>query len=140
VLQVTLQPAVGLIQSVPIPVGQVTLFGRMVQFAAALYSPMLAAGQSFWQGDSANYWGHNAIVRTRAFMASSGLPSLPGRPPLGGELLSHDFVEAALLRRDGWQVLLDTTTTCTFRPTQAAAGCRVTCNTCAYWPVQGCTR
>jgi membrane glycosyltransferase len=114
------QPAVGLIQSVPIPVGQVTLFGRMVQFAAALYSPMLAAGQSFWQGDSANYWGHNAIVRTRAFMASSGLPSLPGKPPLGGELLSHDFVEAALLRRDGWQVLLDTTTTCTFRPTKAA--------------------
>lgn len=114
------QPAVGLIQSVPIPVGQVTLFGRMVQFAAALYSPMLAAGQSFWQGDSANYWGHNAIIRTRAFMASSGLPSLPGRPPLGGELLSHDFVEAALLRRDGWQVLLDTTTTCPFRPAEIA--------------------
>ncbi len=114
------QPEVGLIQSVPIPVGQVTLFGRMVQFAAALYSPMLAAGQSFWQGDSANYWGHNAIVRTQAFMASCGLPSLPGKPPLGGELLSHDFVEAALLRRDGWQVLLDTTTTCTFRPAETA--------------------
>ncbi|MDR5897968.1 glucans biosynthesis glucosyltransferase MdoH [Halomonas vilamensis] len=102
------QPDVGLIQSVPIPVGQVTLFGRLVQFAAALYSPMLAAGQSFWQGDTANYWGHNAIVRTRAFMTSSGLPTLPGKPPLGGELLSHDFVEAALLRRQGWKVLLDT--------------------------------
>jgi len=114
------QPQVGLIQSVPIPVGQVTLFGRMVQFAAALYSPMLAAGQSFWQGDSANYWGHNAIVRTRAFMASAGLPTLPGKPPLGGELLSHDFVEAALLRRDGWHVLLDTTTTSAFRSSGAA--------------------
>ena len=114
------QPQVGLIQSVPIPVGQVTLFGRMVQFAAALYSPMLAAGQSFWQGDSANYWGHNAIVRTRAFMASSGLPSLSGKPPLGGELLSHDFVEAALLRRNGWHVLLDTTTTFAFRPSNMA--------------------
>ncbi|MGS2742908.1 glucans biosynthesis glucosyltransferase MdoH [Halomonas sp. LS-001] len=114
------QPQVGLIQSVPIPVGQVTLFGRMVQFAAALYSPMLAAGQSFWQGDSANYWGHNAIVRTRAFMASAGLPTLPGEPPLGGELLSHDFVEAALLRRDGWHVLLDTTTTCAFRSSDTA--------------------
>ncbi|WP_075878905.1 glucans biosynthesis glucosyltransferase MdoH [Vreelandella massiliensis] len=102
------QPEVGLIQSVPIPVGQVTLFGRLVQFASALYSPMLAAGQSFWQGDTANYWGHNAIVRTRAFMASSGLPTLPGKPPLGGELLSHDFVEAALMRRHGWKVLLDT--------------------------------
>jgi membrane glycosyltransferase len=108
VRQMQCQPDVGLIQSVPIPVGQVTLFGRLVQFAAALYSPMLAAGQSFWQGHTANYWGHNAIVRTRAFMASSGLPTLPGEPPLGGELLSHDFVEAALLRRHGWKVLLDT--------------------------------
>lgn len=102
-------PEVGLIQSVPIPVGQQTLFGRLVQFAAALYSPMLAVGQSFWQGDTANYWGHNAIIRTRAFMASSGLPVLKGAPPLGGELLSHDFVEAALLRRHGWKTLLDTT-------------------------------
>ncbi|MBP5979110.1 MAG: glucans biosynthesis glucosyltransferase MdoH [Halomonas sp.] len=105
------QPSVGLIQTVPIPVGQRTLFGLFTQFASALYSPMLAAGQSFWQGDAANYWGHNAIVRTRAFMASAGLPLLSGKPPLGGEILSHDFVEAALLKRSGWQVLLDTSAT-----------------------------
>ena len=104
-------PTVGLIQTVPIPVGQRTLFGRFTQLASALYSPMLAAGQSFWQGDAANYWGHNAIIRTRAFMAHAGLPTLPGKPPLGGELLSHDFVEAALLKRGGWQVLLDTSAT-----------------------------
>lgn len=105
------QPDVGLIQTVPIPVGQRTLFGLFTQFASALYSPMLAAGQSFWQGDAANYWGHNAIIRTRAFMASAGLPTLSGKPPMGGEILSHDFVEAALLKRSGWQVLLDTTAT-----------------------------
>lgn len=105
------QPSVGLIQTVPIPVGQRTLFGRFTQLASALYSPMLAAGQSFWQGDAANYWGHNAIIRTRAFMAHAGLPILSGKPPLGGELLSHDFVEAALLKRGGWQVLLDTSAT-----------------------------
>ncbi|MBR2515749.1 MAG: glucans biosynthesis glucosyltransferase MdoH [Halomonas sp.] len=105
------QPRVGLIQTVPIPVGQRTLFGRFSQLASALYSPMLAAGQSFWQGDAANYWGHNAIIRTRAFMAHAGLPTLSGKPPLGGELLSHDFVEAALLKRGGWQVLLDTMAT-----------------------------
>ncbi|WP_404473623.1 glucans biosynthesis glucosyltransferase MdoH [Vreelandella venusta] len=105
------QSNVGLIQTVPIPVGQRTLFGRFSQLASALYSPMLAAGQSFWQGDAANYWGHNAIIRTRAFMAHAGLPTLSGKPPLGGELLSHDFVEAALLKRGGWQVLLDTTAT-----------------------------
>lgn len=102
-------PRTGLIQTVPIPIRQNTIFGRFQQFAAALYSPMLAAGQSFWQGDAANYWGHNAIMRTRAFMACCGLPELSGRPPLGGEILSHDFVEAALLRRAGWQVWLDTT-------------------------------
>lgn len=105
------QPSIGLIQTVPIPVGQKTLFGRFIQFASALYSPMLAAGQSFWQGDAANYWGHNAIIRIRAFMNHAGLPILSGKPPLGGEILSHDFVEAALLKRGGWQVILDTTIT-----------------------------
>ncbi|SDK14921.1 glucans biosynthesis glucosyltransferase MdoH [Billgrantia gudaonensis] len=102
------RPEVALIQTVPLPARQSTLFGRLSQFAAALYAPMLAAGQSVWQGDTANYWGHNAILRLDAFTACAGLPPLPGRPPLGGEILSHDFVEAALLRRGGWQVQLDT--------------------------------
>jgi len=99
-------PRAGLIQTVPLPVPQGTLFGRLLRFAATLHSPMLATGQSFWQGDTANYWGHNAIVRVDPFLAHGTLPVLPGRPPLGGEILSHDFVEAALLRRAGWQVLL----------------------------------
>jgi len=101
-------PRLGLIQTVPIPVRSASVFGRVTQFAAALHSPLLAAGHAFWQGHTANFWGHNAIVRTRAFMESCGLPALPGAPPLGGEILSHDFVEAALLRRAGWQVQLDT--------------------------------
>ena len=99
-------PAAGLIQTVPVPAGQTTLFGRLVQFASVLYGPMLATGQSFWQTDAANYWGHNAIVRVRAFADHCGLPVLPGRPPLGGAILSHDFVEAALMRRAGWHVYL----------------------------------
>ena len=99
-------PDAGVIQTVPIPARQVTLFGRMLQFAAALQAPLLAAGQSFWQADAANYWGHNAILRVRPFMEHARLPVLPGRPPLGGEILSHDFVEAALLRRAGWKAYL----------------------------------
>ncbi len=99
-------PRAGLIQTVPLPVPQGTLFGRLLRFAASLYSPMLATGQSFWQGDAANYWGHNAILRVEPFLEHGTLPVLPGRPPLGGEILSHDFVEAALLRRGGWHVLL----------------------------------
>ncbi|MCY0966028.1 glucans biosynthesis glucosyltransferase MdoH [Parathalassolituus penaei] len=99
-------PRAGLVQTVPIPVRQTTFFGRFVQFAAVLYSPMLATGIAFWQAESANYWGHNAIIRVRAFMDHCGLPTLEGKAPFGGDILSHDFVEAALLRRAGWRVLL----------------------------------
>ncbi|MFW5904965.1 MAG: glucans biosynthesis glucosyltransferase MdoH, partial [bacterium] len=99
-------PEAGLIQTVPIPARQETLFGRLVQFAQALHAPLFAAGQSFWQVESANYWGHNAILRVAPFMEHCSLPVLPGSPPLGGRILSHDFVEAALLRRRGWKVYL----------------------------------
>jgi membrane glycosyltransferase len=99
-------PDAGIIQTVPIPVGQQTMFGRFVQFASRLYSPMLATGLCFWQGGEANYWGHNAIIRVAPFMKHCGLPVLPGHPPLGGEILSHDFVEAALMRRGNWHVYL----------------------------------
>ena len=99
-------PRAGLIQTVPIPAHRTTLFGRLLQFAGCLYSPMLATGQSFWQTDAANYWGHNAIVRVGPFVEHCRLPVLPGRPPLGGAILSHDFVEAALMRRAGWDVYL----------------------------------
>jgi membrane glycosyltransferase len=53
-----------------------------------------------------NYWGHNAIIRTKAFAGHAGLPDLRGKPPLGGHILSHDFVEAALIRRAGWTVYM----------------------------------
>lgn len=99
-------PRTGLIQTIPIPVRQTTFFGRFVQFAAVLYSPMLATGLAFWQTDAANYWGHNAIIRMRAFIDHCGLPTLAGKAPFGGDILSHDFVEAALLRRAGWDVFL----------------------------------
>jgi membrane glycosyltransferase len=99
-------PRCGLIQTIPIPVRQTTFFGRFVQFAAVLYSPMLATGLAFWQTDAANYWGHNAIIRMRAFIDHCGLPTLPGKAPFGGDILSHDFVEAAMLRRAGWDVFL----------------------------------
>ncbi len=103
----TENPQTGLIQTVPIPVRSTTFFGRFVQFASTLYSPMLATGLAFWQTDSANYWGHNAIIRIDAFIEHCGLPSLKGnKGPFSGEILSHDFVEAALMRRAGWEVWL----------------------------------
>ena len=99
-------PQAGLVQTVPLPARQETFFGRVLQFAAALHAPLQATGQSFWHGDAGNYWGHNAILRLRPFIQHGRLPVLRGRPPLGGPVLSHDFVEAALLRRAGWAVYL----------------------------------
>jgi membrane glycosyltransferase len=98
------EPALGLLQAWPVPVNGVTLFARAQQFAAAAYGRLIAAGLSRLMEEHATYWGHNAIIRTSAFMQSCGLPRLSGREPLGGEILSHDFVEAALLVRHGWRV------------------------------------
>lgn len=94
----------GLIQTVPRLTGAVTLLQHLQQFASNVYGPPVAAGLAFWHRDQGNYWGHNAIVRTRAFAAAAGLPRLPGPAPFGGDIQSHDFVEAVLLQRAGWGV------------------------------------
>lgn len=98
------QPEVGLIQTIPKLIGGKSLFARAQQFAGSVYGPVLGRGISFWSQNEGNYWGHNAIIRTKAFADAAGLPVMPGRAPFGGHILSHDFVEAALLRRAGWKV------------------------------------
>lgn len=95
-----------LIQAPPVPVNRESLFARILQFASSAYGPIFTAGASFWQLGSSNFWGHNAIIRVAPFAAHCGLPCLPGREPFGGAVLSHDFVEAAMLRRAGWRVWL----------------------------------
>ncbi|MCH8551910.1 MAG: glucans biosynthesis glucosyltransferase MdoH [Natronospirillum sp.] len=97
-------PATGLLQTLPRQYLGETLFARLQQFAGLAYGPVFARGLSAWQGDGGNYWGHNAIIRIQAFAESAGLPVLSGRRPFGGEIRSHDFVEAALIRRAGWSV------------------------------------
>ena len=97
-------PATGLIQTIPQLVGGRTLFARTQQFAAALYGPVLGSGLAWWAQNEGNFWGHNAILRISALANAAGLPEIPGRAPFGGSILSHDFVEAALLRRAGWNV------------------------------------
>jgi len=97
-------PGVGLIQTFPVMVNATTLFARIQQFAGRLYGPPIAYGLSWWHGGDGNYWGHNAVIRTRAFAACAGLPVLKGPRPIGGHILSHDFVEAALMRRGGWAI------------------------------------
>jgi membrane glycosyltransferase len=101
-------PDLGILQTAPHLIGATTFFGRLQQFAACAYGPVIVRGLSAWSGDSGNYWGHNAIIRVAAFAHNCGLPELPGRKPFGGFILSHDFVEAALMRRGGWKVRMAT--------------------------------
>ena len=99
-------PDSGIIQSLPLIINRNTLFARLQQFAARFYGPIIATGLAIWSGRDGNYWGHNAIIRTRAFADHCGMPTLSGKPPFGGHILSHDFVEAALIRRAGWSVYM----------------------------------
>jgi len=101
-------PDTGLIQTLPLLVNRNTLFARAQQFAARIYGPVIAAGLAYWHLGDSNYWGHNAIIRLKAFVEHAGLPDLPGLPPFGGSILSHDFVEGALMRRAGWKLYLTT--------------------------------
>jgi len=102
-------PGVALIQTLPVVVNAKTLFARLQQFSGRLYGPLIAAGIAWWHGSEGNYWGHNAIIRVRAFAQDAGLPELHGRKPFGGHILSHDFVEAALMRRGGWTIRMEPT-------------------------------
>lgn len=97
-------PDAGIIQTLPVPTNRETAFARIQQFASRVYGPMLASGLAWWTAGESNYYGHNAIVRVAAFAKHCGLPILPGKAPLGGEILSHDFVEGALICSGGYKV------------------------------------
>ena len=97
-------PESGIIQTAPRAAGRDTLYARVQQFATGVYGPLFTAGLHFWQFGESHYWGHNAIIRVAPFMEHCAIGRLPGRGALSGEILSHDFVEAALMRRAGWGV------------------------------------
>lgn len=97
-------PSAGLIQSFPQLFGAETLFARVQQFASTIYGAALSQGLATWADREGNYWGHNAIIRTRAFASCAGLPKVNSMGSQGALILSHDFVEAGLLRRAGWAV------------------------------------
>ncbi|TVP72734.1 MAG: glucans biosynthesis glucosyltransferase MdoH [Rhodobacteraceae bacterium] len=97
-------PQLGIIQAAIRLRPGVSRFARLQRLSARLCGPVFAHGLARLSGDAGNFWGHNALIRTRAFAQDAALPELSGRAPWGGALLSHDFVEAAFLRRSGWQV------------------------------------
>ncbi|MCO6184758.1 glucans biosynthesis glucosyltransferase MdoH [Rhizobium sp. L1K21] len=101
------EPRLGLLQTLPKIVRAESRFGRAMQFSASFFSPIFCRGLAMMQGETGPFWGHNAIVRVNAFAESCGLPVLRGAPPFGGHVMSHDYVEAALLARSGWIVRVD---------------------------------
>jgi len=99
-------PRAGIIQTAPQTCGITTVHARAQQFASRVAGRLFTAGMQYWQLGESHYWGHNAIIRVAPFMQHCGLAPLSGRGGLSGEILSHDFVEAALMRRAGYQVWL----------------------------------
>lgn len=97
-------PGCALVQSLPLVDAGETVWQRLQSFANRVYGGPLGRGYASWTGSDGNFMGHNAMVRVKAFATCAGLPQLSGPRPLGGVILSHDFVEAALLRRAGWGV------------------------------------
>jgi membrane glycosyltransferase len=100
------EPRAGIIQTAPQAFGLHTLHARMQQFSGAVVGRLFTLGMRYWQLGESHYWGHNAIIRVEAFMRHCALAPLPGTGSLSGGILSHDFVEAALMRRAGYEVWL----------------------------------
>jgi membrane glycosyltransferase len=99
-------PRLGILQTPPKLIRGSSVFTRLQQFAMRLYGPLFIRGLNYWQLGGGSYWGHNALIRLKPFSESCELPALPGREPFGGRILSHDFVEAALMVAEGWEVWL----------------------------------
>ncbi len=99
-------PRAGIIQTATQAIGHQTLHARAQQFASRVTGRLFTLGMQFWQLGESHYWGHNAIIRVEPFMKHCGLAPIKGQGGLAGDILSHDFVEAALMRRAGYQVWL----------------------------------
>jgi membrane glycosyltransferase len=98
------EPQLGILQSLVIGMPSASAFARLFQFGMRLGMRSYTIGSAWWQADCGPYWGHNAIIRLAPFMAHCELPKLPERALVGGHILSHDQVEAVLMRRAGFAV------------------------------------
>jgi membrane glycosyltransferase len=97
-------PRLGILQSLVVGAPASSGFARIFQFGMRHGMRSYSLGSAWWQGDCGPYWGHNALIRIQPFRRHCRLPILPGRKPLGGHILSHDQIEAVLMRRAGYEV------------------------------------
>lgn len=101
------EPQTGILQTSPTLLNARSLFARAQQFANQVYGPLFTTGLASLQLGEAVYWGHNAIIRTHAFMRHCGLKQLRGPGLFHGPILSHDFVEASFMGRAGYEIWLE---------------------------------
>ncbi len=97
-------PAAGIIQTGPQIVRGTSLLQRLIQFTTRAAGPVFAAGSNFWHLGAGNYWGHNAIIRLQPFMEHCVLPEIPGETAAERHIMSHDTIEASLMKKAGYQV------------------------------------
>ncbi len=99
-------PKAGIVQTATQAIGHATLHARAQQFGSRVTGRLFTLGMQFWQLGESHYWGHNAIIRVEPFMKHCALAPINGTGGMSGSIMSHDFVEAALMRRAGYQVWL----------------------------------
>ena len=97
-------PQLGILQSLVIGMPSTSAFARIFQFGMRLGMRSYTIGSAWWQGDCGPYWGHNAIIRIAPFVMHCQLPVLGKSALIDGHILSHDQVEAVLMRRAGYEV------------------------------------
>ena len=97
-------PRLGILQSLVVGSPTSSAFARIFQFGMRHGMRTYTMGHAWWTGECGPFWGHNAMVRIAPFRDHCHLPMLKGKPPLGGHVLSHDQVEATLMRRAGYEV------------------------------------
>lgn len=97
-------PKLGILQGLVVGMPATSAFARLFQFSMRLGMRSYTVGSAWWQADCGPYWGHNAVLRLEPFRAHCELSALPGTGPLGGHVLSHDQIEAVLMRRAGYEV------------------------------------
>lgn len=97
-------PRLGILQSLVVGMPSSSAFARIFQFGMRHGMRSYTMGHAWWVADCGPFWGHNAMVRVEPFYNHCQLPILSGAPPLGGHVLSHDQVEATLMRRAGYEV------------------------------------
>ena len=131
-------PKIGILQSLVVGMPSASAFARIFQFGMRHGMRAYTMGQAWWVGDCGPFWGHNALVRIKPFHEQCDLPMLPGKPPLGGHVLSHDQVEATLMRQAGYEVRVfpssaaagrRTRRPCWSSPAATCAGAKATCST-----------